>query len=107
MGKQMISWMRELPLFWQNGNLGVVHAGADPEIPLHRQSRRAMIWGHPTFLNHIRADSVCIAHGHTVVDAAEHAGPRIALIRAPISLVSSVLHELNPMDLCVPCTANR
>ncbi|MDG1801927.1 MAG: hypothetical protein P8H53_05410 [Paracoccaceae bacterium] len=87
--------------------MGIVHAGADPEIPLQRQSRRAMIWGHPTFLNHIRADSVCIAHGHTVVDAAEHAGPRIALIRAPISLVSSVLHELNPMDLCVPYTANR
>ena len=38
-----------------------------------------MIWGHPTFLNHIRADSVCVAHGHTVVDAAEHVGSRIAL----------------------------
>lgn len=72
-------WLRDWPLFWQSGNLGVVHAGADPARPLADQDDRTLIWGHPDFDRVARPDALWIAHGHFVVPEPLVSGGRIAV----------------------------
>lgn len=73
------SWLRDWPLFWQSGTLGVVHAGADPARPLTDQDDRTLIWGHPDFDRLARPDALWIAHGHFVVPEPLVTGGRIAV----------------------------
>jgi serine/threonine protein phosphatase 1 len=61
-------WLTERPLFWQSGNLAVVHAGADPGLPLANQPETTLIWGHKDFGRKARQDGLWIAHGHTIID---------------------------------------
>lgn len=70
MGSDLIDWMQALPLRWQSGNVAVVHAAADPTLPIERQSPKTLLWGHPSFLRANRADGIWVVHGHTIVDAA-------------------------------------
>lgn len=62
------SWLRDLPRFWKSGNLGVVHAGADPAKPLDAQDPKTLTWGHSDFGRRAREDGLWIAHGHTIFD---------------------------------------
>ena len=68
MGEEMINWLRDLPLSYSNGNIHVVHAGADPEKPIEAQSEKALIWGHRRFGKQPRRDKFWVVHGHTIVD---------------------------------------
>ena len=70
MGDELISWLRELPLYWQSGNVAVVHAGADPALPISDQEPRTLKWGHKAFRHECRSDGVWVVHGHTVVETA-------------------------------------
>lgn len=62
-------WLRALPLWWLSGTVAVVHAGADPRLPLPAQDPRALLWGHPAFGRFPRRDGIWVAHGHVIVDA--------------------------------------
>lgn len=66
MGKDMIDWLQNLPLTYQSGNIVVVHAGADPRLPMDKQTKQHLIWGHSEFFKSPRTDNLWIAHGHTV-----------------------------------------
>lgn len=66
MGPELIDWLRQRPLYWQSGNVAVVHAGADPEKPIKDQAARNLIWGHPAFRKTPRQDGVWVVHGHTI-----------------------------------------
>lgn len=79
MGDDMIAWLRALPLTWQNGNVAVVHAAADPALPIKMQSEQALKWGHPDFETTPRSDDVWVVHGHTIVDEAHQIAGRIAI----------------------------
>lgn len=68
MGDERIDWLRGLPLWWQAGNIGVTHAGADPRRPLAEQEARHLLWGAPDFEKHVRSDGLWIARGHVIVD---------------------------------------
>ncbi len=68
MGGELIDWLRTRPLFWQSGNVAVVHAGADPAVPFEDQLSTNLIWGHPEFRTTPRSDGVWVVHGHTIVD---------------------------------------
>lgn len=72
-----VEWLRARPLMWQNGNVVVVHAGANPNAPIDDQRQRHLIWGHRDFFNEMRKDGIWVAHGHTVVDAPTAAFGRI------------------------------
>ncbi len=61
------SWLHALPDRWQSGNVAVVHAGADPRVPLAQQDPQHLLWGHPACGRFPRPDRVWIVHGHTVV----------------------------------------
>ncbi|WP_090060951.1 metallophosphoesterase [Celeribacter neptunius] len=66
MGPEMITWLRELPLQWLSGNLGVVHAGADPRLPFEEQERQVLLWGHPKFGRKLRKDGIWVVRGHAI-----------------------------------------
>ncbi|SHF37153.1 hypothetical protein SAMN05444279_1325 [Ruegeria intermedia] len=69
MGAEQVFWLRTLPYCHRNGNVAVVHAGADPRVSLEDQFRDTLVWGHPGFGKELRQDGLWIAHGHTIVDA--------------------------------------
>jgi serine/threonine protein phosphatase 1 len=66
----LVTWLEELPRWWQTGNLAVVHAGADPSLEMPKQTERSLTWGHPDFGVKQRQDGLWVAHGHTIVEAA-------------------------------------
>jgi len=75
----MADWLRGLPLAWHCGTLSVVHAGADPALPMEAQAEDVLLWGHRDFFSVPRTDGRWIAHGHTVVDAPQMRDSRIAV----------------------------
>ncbi len=68
MGDDLIDWLRALPTFWQSGNVAVVHAAADPSVPIDQQEERVLKWGHKDFRDKPRQDGIWTVHGHTIVD---------------------------------------
>jgi serine/threonine protein phosphatase 1 len=79
MGDDLISWLRRLPATWTTGNVTVLHAAADPAVPLAEQKRHTLLWGHRDFAARPRSDGQWIVHGHTIVPQPESAGGRIAI----------------------------
>ncbi|CUH79080.1 metallophosphoesterase [Tropicibacter naphthalenivorans] len=79
MGPDMIDWMRNLPDRWQSGNVAVVHAGADPSVPIDLQAQRTLLWGHPEFVTKPRSDETWVLHGHTIVKTPHARAGRIAV----------------------------
>jgi len=79
LGAAAETWLRALPLILQSGNVAVVHAAADPALPLEAQSERTLLWGHPDFLRRPRADTTWVVHGHTIVPAPLVEAGRIAI----------------------------
>lgn len=68
MGPALIEWVRALPSYWQSGNVAVVHAGADPSVPIAAQDNHVLRWGHSDFERTPREDQIWVAHGHTIVE---------------------------------------
>lgn len=67
LGDAALSFLQTLPTRWQTGNVAVVHAGADPAIPIKDQQDDVLIWGHADFRSHPRQDGMWVVHGHTIV----------------------------------------
>lgn len=72
------AWLRGLPLWWQEGGLGVVHAGADPERGLAGQEDGVLLWGHRDF-RRPRPDGLWIGHGHVIVEEPTAENGRISV----------------------------
>lgn len=67
-GNELLSWLAELPDYWQTGNVVTLHAGADPTKPISQQPLQNILWGHPQFEQRPRKDGIWIVHGHTIVE---------------------------------------
>lgn len=68
MGPELLEWLRDLPSYWQSGNVVVTHAGADPQLSIEKQNPKHLRWGHPDFERRRRTDGLWVVHGHTIVD---------------------------------------
>lgn len=79
MGEPLIDWLMGLQSVWRAGNIAVVHAAADPALPLDAQPERVLRWGHPDFLTTPRRDEVWVIYGHTIVDAPRMEQGRIGI----------------------------
>ena len=79
MGPAMEDWLRNLPLHVQSGNVAVVHAAADPDLPIAQQDRKVLLWGHDAFEQRPRTDGLWVVHGHTIVPAIRQQGGRLSL----------------------------
>ncbi|TCP58357.1 serine/threonine protein phosphatase 1 [Rhodovulum bhavnagarense] len=79
LGERTERWLHELPLSWQNGNVLVSHAGADPEIDFVDQPHDALLWGTARHPDRDRADDGWIVQGHLTRETARIEGRRILL----------------------------
>lgn len=79
LGDEMLSWLRNLPLQWNSGNVWAVHAGADPQVAMTEQLPDVLLWGHSAFRHKPRKDGQWIVHGHSIVDTPTVKDGRIAL----------------------------
>jgi len=66
--QDMEDWLHALPLQWQSGNVHVVHAAADPELPMSLQPHKTLVWGSSSFANTPRSDGQWVVYGHTITD---------------------------------------
>ncbi len=64
-----VEWLRSLRLSHDDGRRFFVHAGIDPERPLHVQNEHDLIWIREPFLSARRDYGRLIVHGHTPVAA--------------------------------------
>ncbi len=78
-GTEILRWLDTLPTQWQSGNLAVVHAAADPNLPMTLQAEQTLKWGHKDFVKIPRDDGIWVAHGHTIVEEAAADAGRIAV----------------------------
>lgn len=60
-----IAWIKSLGLFFDDGKRYFVHAGVDPDYPLDRQPREAMLWIRGRFHHADKDYGRLIVHGHT------------------------------------------
>ena len=60
-----IAWLRSLSLSFDDGKRFFVHAGIDPDHPLDRQPREALLWIRERFLRVPTDYGRLIVHGHT------------------------------------------
>ncbi|MFP7672307.1 metallophosphoesterase [Marivita sp. S0852] len=79
MGDDLVTWVSGLEHVASSGNVVVVHAGADPDLPLTDQTADTFIWGHPQFHKKPRSDGFWIVHGHTIFDTPKLREGRISI----------------------------
>lgn len=72
MGDDLLNWLVNLPSSYTSGNIAVVHAGADPMMPIESQSPKTLAWGHPDFGKVARPDQLWVIYGHVI-----HSDPQI------------------------------
>lgn len=72
-------WLQSCGHHWTSGNVTVLHAGADPALPLAEQNPLSFAWGHPRFHDMGRADGHWIVHGHGPVTEVTAIEGRIAV----------------------------
>lgn len=78
-GTSLVTWLRDRPVIWQNGNVVVSHAGGDPSQPIEPRRGHGYLWGHRDFLKKPRQDGLWMAHGHYVTKEASAKTGRIAV----------------------------
>ena len=79
MGEALVNWVQNLPVMHSSGNVVIVHAAANPSVPMAEQKERHLVWGHREFFVNDRTDGLWIAHGHTIFDEPSCDHGRISL----------------------------
>lgn len=59
------NWLRQLPLFFDDGQRFFVHAGVNPDRPLDRQDEDDLLWIRKPFLTSEKDFGRLVVHGHT------------------------------------------
>ena len=107
MGAEMVDWLNERPLSWQNGNVWAVHAGTKPSEPMGSQKPQHLLWGHPDFPNITRHDGQWIVHGHTIVETPVADRGRIAVDTGAYATGILTAAIIKPNDVSFIQTAAR
>lgn len=74
-----LDFLQALPLMHQTDDLVFVHAGLRPGVVLTAQKENDILWIRDGFLDHTAPFEKLVVHGHTALDAPEHAGNRVNL----------------------------
>lgn len=78
-GEDIIGFLEDLQLSFQSGNVFISHAGADPTLPLEKQSENDLVWGPDNFTKRKRRDKFWVAHGHYAQSAPSIENGRISI----------------------------
>lgn len=76
---ELKNWLRNLPLQSNSGNVHVVHAAADPTLPMSKQQEQTLLWGKSSFHQLSRDDGNWVVHGHTISEKPGARDGRISL----------------------------
>ncbi len=60
-----LTFLQNLPLYFEAGDYFFCHAGIDPRVPLDRQTEEALLWIREDFLYSTVMFDKCIVHGHS------------------------------------------
>ena len=74
-----VAFMRGLKLTHAEGGYMFVHAGVKPGTALAEQRAEDLLWIRNEFLDSADNFGACVVHGHTIVEAPEQRGNRIAI----------------------------
>lgn len=100
----LLDWLRSLPLVFQSGNVSVVHAGANPALPIPEQTVATILWGHPNFTKIPRDDGIWVVHGHNIVREATIKNGRIAVDTGAVfsgKLTAAVIYTNGVIDFLI------
>ena len=64
--KDLLSWLRSLPISARSGDYFFCHAGIRPGVALHRQRKEDLLWIRNEFLESDESHGVVIVHGHSI-----------------------------------------
>lgn len=70
-GKDILTWMSQLPIAHRSGDYFFCHAGVRPGIGLNEQKREDLLWIRNPFLADRRLHGAVIVHGHSEVPNVE------------------------------------
>jgi serine/threonine protein phosphatase 1 len=79
MGKELLAWLRDLPLSHRAGPYLFVHAGIRPGVPLGEQSDHDLLWIRERFLQSELDHGVTVVHGHTPTEKPVRRSNRIGI----------------------------
>lgn len=65
-GKDIVQWLADLPLYHRHGDYLFVHAGIRPGVPLARQRADDMLWITDAFLESDVPHGMVVVHGHSI-----------------------------------------
>lgn len=90
MGADLLNWLQALPLYWQEADLVVAHAGADPALPMADQDPDALLWGPAPKArakraalpeNPAQAGQRWVVQGHVIVPQVDLSGTGLSALR--------------------------
>jgi len=76
---EMVSWLRDLPISYRDGDYFFVHAGIRPGVSLDAQKMEDLLWIREPFLSSWRRHEAIIVHGHSETDLVSFNGNRIGI----------------------------
>lgn len=62
--ERILRWIPTLPLYYELDDVIFVHAGVTNDEPLHRMSKRTLLWSRDEFFTHYTGDKL-VVFGHT------------------------------------------
>jgi serine/threonine protein phosphatase 1 len=77
LGHDRKKFLENLQLSFQSGNIFIAHAGADPAVPIAKQTPKTLLWIRE--MKKPRKDGIWVVHGHTVQNEANIKDGRIAI----------------------------
>lgn len=78
-GKDIVQWLADLPLYHRHGDYLFVHAGIRPGIALARQRADDMLWITDEFLESDTPHGMIVVHGHSISEGADVRANRIGI----------------------------
>lgn len=79
LGPDLENWLRNLRLYWRNGNVFVSHSGTDPTRRIDEQTPETLLWAEGSNPPTARNDGIWCIQGHVIVEAAEARKGRVFL----------------------------
>lgn len=77
--RDVVDWLRGLPLTARSGDYLFCHAGIRPGVPIKRQARDDLLWIREEFLNDLTDHGVVVVHGHSISSEVEVRPNRIGI----------------------------
>lgn len=77
--RDIVEWLRALPLSARSGDYFFCHAGIRPGVPLKRQVEADLLWIRKEFLEDATDHGTVIVHGHSISDDVQVRENRIGI----------------------------